>query len=148
MKIDFKIREFCPHCKHTTVQTYLIHSVYDERQGGQWNGHPDTAKKPAAYFLFDCRTCERVVLYHYYADPFDFENLFPCKINGIESMIWDRQEIEQGLELKWPKLPAARLLSNAVPAQVKEAYERASRVKNEPNSFAVQIRRALEAICL
>ena len=46
----------------------------------------------------------------------------------------------------WPK--RGHVLSDAVPPQVKEAYERALTVRAEPNSFAVQIRRALEAICI
>ncbi len=35
-----------------------------------------------------------------------------------------------------------------VPPEVNRAYIRALKVKHEPNSFAVQIRRALEAICI
>jgi hypothetical protein len=37
---------------------------------------------------------------------------------------------------------------SSVPEKVRKIYEEALRVKDEPNSFAVQIRRALEAICI
>ena len=45
-------------------------------------------------------------------------------------------------------ISSKRVLSHHAPDRVRESYERASKVRSEPNSFAVQIRRALEAICM
>jgi len=68
MRIDFKIKKFCPHCKHQSVQVYLTHHAYDEGQGELWDGYPETAKEPAAYFVFTCNTCDEVLVYPYYPD--------------------------------------------------------------------------------
>jgi hypothetical protein len=47
--------------------------------------------------------------------------------------------------LLWPE---SGVLNNALPKQVADIYTEAANVKRlSPNSFAVQIRRALEAIC-
>jgi len=48
-------------------------------------------------------------------------------------------------DLIWPD---PGVLHQAVPKAVAECYIEASRIKNlAPNAFAVQIRRALEALC-
>jgi len=44
--------------------------------------------------------------------------------------------------------PIKRVLPSSVPANVRKIYDTALDVRAEPNSFAVQIRRALEAICI
>jgi hypothetical protein len=47
--------------------------------------------------------------------------------------------------LKWP---ITNILDNVVPGSIRRIYDEASRIKNSsPGSFAVQIRRALEALC-
>jgi hypothetical protein len=98
VRIDFKIKRLCSHCKHLSVQSYSTHHVYDESKGGLWDGDPETAREPAAYFIFICQTCDEVLLYHYQADEFNFEDLFPCKRNGVESMTWNEAEIKQNLK--------------------------------------------------
>src|SRR5207244_1118645 len=41
-----------------------------------------------------------------------------------------------------------RSLPSSVPKNICRIYDRALKVRSKPNSFAVQIRRALEAICI
>jgi hypothetical protein len=106
MKIDWKVKRFCSHCNHDSVQEYLAHHPYDAKQRDLWDGDPQTAKEPAAYFVFGCRSCGEVLVYHYEAeDEFDFEELFPFTQGGVEKMGWDQDEINSGLELMWPSRP-------------------------------------------
>src|SRR5438128_6087756 len=103
MRIDFRIERFCPHCEHDSLQTYLMHHAYDEKQGALWDGDPDTALEPAAYFVFTCEKCDGVLLYYFQVfDEFEFDHLWPHKHKGVESMAWDGAAIERGLQLMWP----------------------------------------------
>jgi hypothetical protein len=103
MRIDFTIKKLCPHCKHDSLQTYLAHHVYDEKQRDLWDGDPETAKEPAAYFVFACRTCGEVLLYHFQAiDEMECEDLFPVIQNQVKKMPWDQEDISLRLQLMWP----------------------------------------------
>lgn len=77
-------------------------------------------------FVVVCETCGHILLY---------ENL--------GDLLKD-DEFEKA-ELEYPK---AGRLSADVPKTIREVYDEAARIKETaPNAFAVQIRRALEALC-
>lgn len=87
MTVDFRFKRFCPHCNHDSVQRYLAHHNYDEKRRELWDGDPQTAGEPAAYFIFACHVCREVLVYHYQAmDEFDFEDLSPS--NRMDSGKW------------------------------------------------------------
>jgi len=71
------------------------------------------------YFVSRCETCKQILLYH---------------------SIFDAEP-----ELIFPVIS----LGKFVPESVSDIYDEAIRIKNiAPNAFAVQIRRALEAVCI
>jgi hypothetical protein len=75
----------------------------------------------ATYFIARCETCREILIY-YSSTEEDF----------------------QLAELYWPDIG----LNKSVPKEVSHIYDEAIRIKHlAPNAFAVQIRRALEAIC-
>ena len=146
MKMDFRIKKFCPHCEHESLQNYVTHHAYDEKQGGLWDRDPDTAKEPAAYFVFACETCDEVLIYHLQAiDEFEFETLFPHTRNGIECMTWNENEIERRLRLMWPQLWED--IHQYIPKTVRRVYLKALKQMKSPEGFAREIGKALEAIC-
>lgn len=70
------------------------------------------------YHIYKCSTCNEILVYHHLFD-FQFSLVYP----------------DVGLD-------------DSVPERVSHIYDEAIRVKHiSPNSFAVQIRRALEALC-
>lgn len=147
MRIVFKIKKLCPHCKHPSVQSYSTHHAYDESTGGLWDGDPETAKEPAAYFVFICQTCDELLLYHYQADEFNFEDLFSTsKRNGVEYMTWDEAEIGKNLKLMWPQ-QLLEHIHHYVPETVRKSYLKALKNLGSPQIFAIEIRKAMEAIC-
>ena len=80
---------------------------------------------PSAYYVAVCETCNEVLLYHAIFSVEDKD--FP-----FADLLW----------------PDPGVLHEAVPKTVADCYSEAARIKNlAPNAFAVQIRRALEAIC-
>lgn len=92
--------------------------------GGLWDGDPEKAKEPAAYFVFICQTCDELLLYHYQADEFNFEDLFPCRQNNVECMTWDETELTQNLKLMWPQQPLEHI-HHYVPEVVRKRYLKA-----------------------
>ena len=81
---------------------------------------------PAAYYVAECETCHEILVY--LAEAYvPKEEHFPDS-----GLIW----------------PDPGYLGQGVPDLIKEIYQEASIIKNlAPNAFAVQIRRALEALC-
>jgi hypothetical protein len=81
---------------------------------------------PCAYFVVVCETCDELLLYQAFLEvPED-------KDFHLADLIW----------------PDPGVLHRAVPESVADCYVEAARIKNlAPNAFAVQIRRALEALC-
>ena len=69
----------------------------------------------------------------------DFES--DSDFSSVYSVMYSTPIFQQ----EW--IPSERPLSAHVPDKIKEAYQRAFKVRRDPNSFAVQIRRALEVIC-
>ena len=116
---------FCPHCGNRAPQR-LIHTQEYEEQGYSMNGSLAQVDLPCAYYVAVCETCKNVLLYHAEVHVVEDKN-FHCT-----SLIW----------------PDRGVLHRAVPKAIAECYAEATRIKNlAPNAFAVQIRRALEALC-
>jgi hypothetical protein len=79
-----------------------------------------------AYFVVECETCYQILLYL------------------AEGQIPEEEEFALSA-LIWPRSGS---LNVSVPQRIRACYEEAARIKNlAPNAYAVQIRRALEALC-
>jgi hypothetical protein len=79
----------------------------------------DPSEADGTYHVYLCTTCREILVYH---QLFDFE--------------WD---------LVYPEIR----LDRSVAKRVAKIYDEAIKIKRvSPNSFAVQIRRALEALCI
>lgn len=114
--------DFCPHCNNRAPQTLLNIQEYNCMTWAVDDG--DEAEYPARYFVAKCDTCSEILLYH--------------RIIGMEPDGFEHAE------LLWPDFE----LHNSVPDSVSSIYSEACRIKYiAPNAFAVQIRRAIEALC-
>jgi len=115
---------FCPHCSNRAPQR-LIHTQEYFGQGYSMDGSVDNGL-PCTYYVAVCETCNEILLYHAF-------------INLVEDKDFHRAD------LVWPD---PGVLHQSVPKAIAECYVEAARIKNlAPNAFAVQIRRALEALC-
>ena len=119
---------YCPHCGNRAPQK-LIHSQHTSEVG--WITDDESAEEqiddlPVAYYVASCETCNAILLYQ-------------ATVNVLE----DKDFIQA--DLVWPE---SGELHKSVPASVTKIYNEALRIKTlAPNAFAVQIRRALEALC-
>lgn len=114
---------YCPHCGNRAPQKLIHTQKHLERV---WSGDGEEAD-PVLWSMFVavCETCHQLLLYENFGDQDDPEQFHHC-------------------ELAFPK-PSR--LSISVPRQIAVIYEEAIRIKElAPNAFAVQIRRALEAL--
>lgn len=117
MENEHKIN-FCPHCCNRAPHTLLLTQNYE---GVGWMTGVDEIPYDGTYFLARCETCKEILIYHSYSG-----------------------EDYRAAELHWPDIG----LSKSVPEEVSRIYDEAIRIKNlAPNAFAVQLRRALEAVC-
>jgi len=124
MKIIRRVA-FCPHCGNRAPQR-LIHTQEHEEQGYSMNGSLTDVHLPSACYVAVCETCNNVLLYQAVIHIVEDENFH------LADLIW----------------PDRGVLPEAVPKAIAECYAEAARIKNlAPNAFAVQIRRALEALC-
>ena len=115
---------FCPHCGNRAPQR-LIHTQEYLGQGYSRDGSMDN-NIPCAYYVAVCETCNEILLYDVFGDI-------------VEDKDFHRAD------LVWPD---PGVLHKSVPKAIAECYVEAARIKNlAPNAFAVQIRRALEALC-
>ncbi len=119
---------FCPHCGNKAPQR-LIHV-----QTCEWVGRTllddEELDVGRTYFVASCGTCNHILLYSMYGDD-----------HGEE----DYAEIFAESHLEYPD---SGHLDFSVPASIKQVYENAARIKlSNPDAFAAQIRRALEALC-
>jgi hypothetical protein len=116
---------YCPHCGNRAPQRLIHTQKYLERAWNSMDGS-ETNPLPCAAFVVECETCSHLLIYSDFGD-FMGKNKF------------------QHCQLAYPK---AGELHSAVPEQIADVYEEAHRIKElAPNAFAVQIRRALEALC-
>ncbi|SDE52608.1 DUF4145 domain-containing protein [Desulfuromonas thiophila] len=115
---------YCPHCGNKAPQR-LIHSQnYYEKSWSISDNSVD--EHPWGTFVAVCETCGHILLYDNPLAQFE-----------------ERQFHTGGLEF-----PTSGKLHKSVPKLIAAVYEEAFRIKSiAPNAFAVQIRRALEAVC-
>ena len=115
---------FCPHCSNRAPQR-LIHTQEYFGQGYSMDGSVDN-NIPCAYYVAVCETCNEILLYYVFIDVVEDKDFH------LAELIW----------------PDPGVLHQSVPKAIAECYVEAARIKNlAPNAFAVQIRRALEALC-
>ena len=115
---------FCPHCCNRAPQRLIHTQRYMEKSWSVSNGKEDIA--PWSTFVAICETRGHVLLYDNPGDQFE------------------DKEFHYG-SLDFPK---SSRLPSSVPEVITQAYEEAYRICSiAPNAFAVQIRRALEAVC-
>src|SRR2546421_7824189 len=142
----------CPHCPDNTRQEFVegIHEYSEELPDdrGRRNVYGDVH----TLSFFRCDGCNAIVGYRtYYADAVDIEEAE--KLDKKWVLHADDCESDSSFKthasLIYSTHKVERELSAHVPDEIKSLYQRALKVKRiEPNSFAVQIRQALEAVCI
>jgi len=116
---------FCPHCGNRAPQRHIYTQEF-LGQGYSMDGSLANNDLPCAYYVAVCETCNEILLYYTFLDVLEDKDFH------LADLIW----------------PDPGVLHRAVPKALAECYIEASRIKNlAPNAFAVQIRRALEALC-
>lgn len=102
----------------------MLKQQYLEKSWGVPDG--EESETPWSTFVAVCETCGHVLLYENLGDQLDDADFHLA-------------------DLEYPK---SGLLPKSVPKDIASAYEEAYRIRSTaPNAFAVQIRRALEAVC-
>ncbi|MBA7532362.1 hypothetical protein ES705_24588 [subsurface metagenome] len=120
---DIRQVAFCPHCGNQAPQKHIHTQEYWSEEFDD-NGEPFGL--PCAYYVVVCETCDSVLLYHDEGDIVLEENFHRTTL----------------------VYPDSGTLHRSVPDIVSACYAEAVRTKRTaPNAFAVQIRRALEAMC-
>ena len=116
--------EFCPHCGNRSPQK-LLHEQYCPGRG--WSLTDDGAVElDMVYFVAVCETCNAILVYRAIEDIPDTKYFTACDLVYPQSVV----------------------LHKSVPVVIAGIYGEAARIKElAPNAFAVQIRRALEAVC-
>lgn len=116
---------FCPHCGNRVPQQ-LVYQTHFCSYGFDREGNKTDYDCPAAYFVAECGTCHEILVYL-------AEGYLPEEDKFSDAgLIW----------------PDPGFLDPGVPELIREIYKEAKVIKNlAPNAFAVQIRRALEALC-
>lgn len=116
---------FCPHCGNRAPQRHIYTQEYGEEIYDE-NGSEIPTILPCTYYVVVCETCDRILLYH------------------------DCVEIRNDNKFHLTRLiyPDPGVLHESIPKLIADCYTEAVKIKHlAPNAFAVQIRRALEAIC-
>lgn len=114
---------YCTNCGNRAPQELIHTQKYLERAWGADGRESDP--HPWSMFVAVCETCSQLLLYENLGDQASPEDFERC-------------------ELVFPK---PLRLGIAVPREIAAIYEEAIRIKElAPNAFAVQIRRALEAL--
>jgi hypothetical protein len=117
------IQAFCPHCCETT--THILQWKYQ-----RWTNKIDLLHP--SYYVATCDACKELLLYVNHPPHDDCSDRFEGSV--VEETI-----------LAWPEAGGSH---DAVPEAVRGYYEEAVLVrKSSLNSYATNIRRALEAIC-
>jgi len=116
---------YCPHCGNRAPQRLIHKQVYFERVWSVKDGS-ESKPVPCSMFVAVCETCSYLLIYENFGDQLEENQFHRCSL----------------------VFPKAGRLHNAVPDRIADVYEEAHRIKEiAPNAFAVQIRRALEALC-
>jgi hypothetical protein len=141
----------CPHCPDHMRQEFvdgINEYSYEMLDQGKRYVYGDVH----SLSFFRCDGCHAIVGYRtYYADAVDIEEaekldkkwVFQQDDSESDSYFKDHASLIYSTHKT-----DERELSAHVPEEIKSLYQRALKVKRiEPNSFAVQIRQALEAVC-
>lgn len=117
--------KFCPHCGNKAPQEIqYTHKILEKSY--TMDGELSDIDIPSEYNIAICKTCYGLLLYLQQGD-------------------YQSNRVLDYSYLLWPEFGIDK---SAVPESIFKCYEEALLVKERsPNSFAVQIRRALEAIC-
>ncbi len=116
---------FCPHCGNKAPQELRFSHEF-LTYAFKSDGTKIENEVPAKYFVSTCGTCQEVLLYLHEVEHINDDDFIKA-------------------DLVWPD---EGNLPSTVPESVKRCYEEAASIKRiAPNAFAVQIRRAIEAIC-
>jgi hypothetical protein len=109
----------CPHCGNKSSQKLIYtHKFFDEEV--EW---------PFLHFFAMCMACKEILVY--YSPDFDEIDKIFVKMEGVE--------------LVYPK---SEDLPQSVPKAISNIYRKAVKLrKANPDAFATQIRRAVEALC-
>jgi len=115
---------YCPHCGNKAPQRLVHTQKYMERT---WHvGDGKEVEEPWSTFVVVCETCGHIILYDNMGDQLSENEFYYC-------------------DHSYPK---SDRLHFYVPESIRNVYAEAVRIKEiAPNAFAVQIRRALEALC-
>jgi len=120
---DVKRVAYCPHCNNRAPQKLVHVQRYYEPV---WSSDGSEDQAPWAAFVATCETCHHLLVYENLGDQLSDE------------------KFDHG-DLSYPNPDH---LPMSVPSSIRRIYDEAARIKNiAPNAFAVQIRRALEALC-
>lgn len=120
---EIKKVAYCPHCGNYAPQKLVHTQPYSEKAWSAADGSEENF--PAIYFVVACETCHQLLLYCHTGIGSEADSFYKA-------------------DLVWPQWN----LHSAVPRTVAKIYAEAVRIKSlAPNAFAVQIRRALEALC-
>jgi hypothetical protein len=115
---------FCPHCGNKAPQRLIHRQRYFERAWYSETG--EESPDPWSTFVVVCETCGHILLYENMGDMLNDDQ-------------FEKAELQYPMEGH---------LGIGVPQTIREVYAEAVRIKEiAPNAFAVQIRRALEALC-
>jgi hypothetical protein len=116
---------YCTNCGNRAPQALIHTQKYLERSWAADGRESDP--NPWSMFVAVCETCNQLLLYENLGDQTDPEHFDSC-------------------DLVFPR-PSS--LGIAVPREIAAIYKEAIRIKElAPNAFAVQIRRALEALAV
>lgn len=146
----------CPNCSTQTRQQL-------EFATNECNGLTTDRGKPNLYgevhtlSLFRCNGCNAVLLYKTHFDDIvsvtRADNLDPRSILELDDFDGDSIFTDHSSRLyATPLFQEVKLikreLSRYVPKEIKSLYDDAFKVRSHPNSFAIQIRKTLGAICV
>jgi len=116
---------YCPHCGNRAPQRLIHIQKHFERSWSVSDGS-ESEPTPWSTFIAVCETCGHLLLYDNPGDVIGEKDFYKCSL----------------------VFPLEAKLHNAVPEKISKIYDEAHRIKEiAPNAFAVQIRRALEALC-
>lgn len=115
---------YCPHCGNRTPQRLVYKQQYLEKAWYLPDGIED--EHPWSSFVAVCETCDHLLIYENIGNQFG-DNEF-----DFGDLVY----------------PESGKLHSSVPETIATVYEEAYRIKTlAPNAFAVQLRRAIEALC-
>jgi hypothetical protein len=120
---DIRRVAYCPSCGNKSPQK-LIHVQHSSDIG--YAEDEEEVDMPLAYYIAACETCNGILVYQAVGHIFEDKHFNQADL----------------------VFPPSGELHRSVPERVAKIYKEAARIKNlAPNAFAVQIRRALEALC-